>query len=215
MLERFTWYKQSGYRWEDAGLTVYIDPWEVTEAAGPADAIFLTHAHYDHYSPNDLERLRKPDTIFVAPRDIAAELSGNVIAVAPGDTAEAAGVKAQAVPAYNIVEGRLEAHPKANNWVGYVLTLGGRDCYHAGDTDRLPELEAVRASATFLPVGGDPFTMDPGEAAGLAKAISPDVAVPMHYGFEAGSQADAERFKAEAAPVPVEILTPERPFTRS
>lgn len=214
MLEGFTWYKQSGYRWAGNGLTVYIDPWDVPEGAEPGDAIFLTHAHYDHYSPEDLGRLRKEETVVVAPRDIAAELSGNVVAVAPGDTTEAVGVKAQVVPAYNIVEERLEAHPKANNWVGYVLELGGRSYYHAGDTDHVPELDEVRAGVAFLPVGGT-FTMDASEAAGLARAISPDLAVPMHYGFEIGSPADAERFKAEAAPVPVEILTPERPFTRS
>ncbi|HSM52527.1 MAG TPA: MBL fold metallo-hydrolase, partial [Thermoanaerobaculia bacterium] len=86
MLERFTWYKQSSYRWRDDDLVVYIDPWQVTGDPVPADVIFLTHAHYDHYSPDDLGRLRKEDTRIVAPHDIAAELTGNVQAVAPGDS---------------------------------------------------------------------------------------------------------------------------------
>lgn len=213
MLAGFTWFKQSGYRWTDGGLTVYIDPWDVPGEPEPADVIFITHAHSDHFSPDDLGRLAKKDTVIVAPRDVAADLSGNVVAVAPGDVAEGAGVKAQVVPAYNIVEERLEAHPKGNGWVGYILELGGTSYYHAGDTDHLPELEDVQASVAFLPIGGT-YTMEAREAAGLAKKISPDVAVPMHYGFVVGTPADAERFRGEAQPVKVEILTPEHPFEK-
>ena len=54
--------------------------------------------------------------------------------------------------------------------------------------------------------------MDPGEAAGLAKAINPKIAVPMHYGFVVGSPSDAERFAKEADPVNVQTLTPVHPF---
>jgi L-ascorbate metabolism protein UlaG (beta-lactamase superfamily) len=214
MLEHFTWYKQSGYRWRGDGLTVYIDPWELTGDPEPADVIFITHAHYDHYSPDDLGQIRKDTTPIVAPRDVAAELSGDVTAVGAGDTVEAAGVKAQVVPAYNIVPEREEAHPKANGWVGYILELGGATCYHAGDTDHLPELEDVRANLAFLPIGGT-YTMEPAEAGGLAKKIGPEIAVPMHYGFVVGSPSLAEEFRREAEPVTVEILQPERSFEQT
>jgi L-ascorbate metabolism protein UlaG (beta-lactamase superfamily) len=63
----------------------------------------------------------------------------------------------------------------------------------------------------MLPIGGT-YTMEVTEAAGLAKAISPQIAVPMHYGFVVGSASDGERFAKEADPVRVEILTPVRPF---
>jgi L-ascorbate metabolism protein UlaG (beta-lactamase superfamily) len=56
--------------------------------------------------------------------------------------------------------------------------------------------------------------MDPGEAAGLAKAIGPQIAVPMHYGFVVGSPSDADRFAKEADPVKVETLTPVHAFER-
>jgi L-ascorbate metabolism protein UlaG (beta-lactamase superfamily) len=210
MLERFTWFKQSSYLWKGDGLVVYIDPWGVTTDE-PADVIFITHAHYDHFSQEDIERVRDDGTKIVAPADVARELSGDVTPVGPGDTVEAAGVKAQVVPAYNLAEERLEMHPKANRWVGYIFTLGSNTYYHAGDTDHAPELSDVRADVAFLPIGGT-YTMDASEAAGLAKAIGPRVAVPMHYGFAVGTQADAERFVAEADPVRVERLTPENPF---
>ena len=212
MLEGFTWFKQAAYRWQGAGLTLYIDPWEVT-TDDPADLIVLTHAHFDHYSKPDLERLTSSTTVVVAPKDIAAELSGNVIAVAPGESLEAAGVHLETVPAYNVVEERLEAHPKANGWVGYLLSLGGHTYYHAGDTDHVPELDGLRADVAFLPVGGT-YTMTADEAAGLARAITPKLAVPMHYGFVVGTQADAGRFARAAAPVEVRTLSPVHPFER-
>ena len=212
MLEGFTWFKQAAYRWQGDGLTVYIDPWEVT-TTDVADLIVITHAHFDHFSPPDIEKVSGPRTVVVAPHDIARELSGNVTAVAPGEVLEAAGVHLETVPAYNVVEERLQAHPKANGWVGYLLTLGGHTYYHAGDTDRLPELERLRTEVAFLPIGGT-YTMDAVEAAGLARAMAPNLAVPMHYGFVVGSREDAEVFRAKAAPVEVSTLVPVHPFTQ-
>jgi L-ascorbate metabolism protein UlaG (beta-lactamase superfamily) len=215
MLERFSWYRQSAFGWSGDGRTIYIDPWDVPGDPAPGDVIFLTHAHDDHFSKDDVEKLRKDGTTIVAPRDVAAELSGDVRIVSPGDSGEAGGVRFQAVPAYNIVEGRTDNHPKANGWVGYLLELGGRTYYHAGDTDHLPELESLDPQVAFLPIGGAGFTMDAREAGALAKAMGPDLAVPMHYGgFFPGTapSSEGEVFRREADPVPVEIMIPEAPF---
>lgn len=213
MLERFTWFKQAAFRWDGDGLTVYVDPWGIRDEDPPADVVFITHAHFDHFSQEDLERVRKDGTRFLAPHDVARELSGAVTPVAPGDSLEVAGVRVQVVPAYNVAEDRLEFHPKANRWVGYVLELGGATYYHAGDTDHAPELSEVRADVAFLPIGGT-YTMDPVEAGGLARAISPQLAVPMHYGFVVGSPSDADRFREAADPVKVQALTPVHAFER-
>lgn len=215
MLEGLTWIKESTYRWVGEGLTVYVDVWGAREDPVPADVVFITHAHYDHFDRDDLSRILKDDTVMVAPRDVAAELSGDVIPVAPGETVEARGVKGETVPAYNIVEQRITAHPKEKGWVGYLLDLGGTTHYFSGDTDHLPELDQVRAEGAFVCVGGDPFVMNPQEAADLVKAIDPRFAVPNHYGWPVGSPANAEAFKKAADPVPVEILTPVVPFERT
>jgi len=210
MLDRFTWFKQAAYLWKGDGINVYIDPWDVT-TDDPADVLLITHAHEDHFSPADIEKVRKGGTKIAAPADVAREISGDVTPVKPGDAFELGGIKVQAVPAYNTAEERLEMHPKANQWVGYIITLGDHTYYHAGDTDHAPELSDVRADVAFLPIGGT-YTMEAVEAAGLAKAISPQIAVPMHYGFVVGRPSDADVFAKEADPVHVETLTPTNPF---
>ena len=212
MLDRFTWFRQSAFLYRGDGLTVYIDPWGVT-TDDKADVLFITHAHYDHFQPDEIEKVRKRDTKIFAPADVARELSGNVTPVKPGDAIDAGVLKAQAVPAYNTAEERLEMHPKKNNWVGYLITLGSNVYYHAGDTDHAPELSEIRADVAFLPIGGT-YTMEPPEAAELAKAIGPKIAVPMHFGFAVGSPSDADRFAKEADPIKVQILEPTNPFER-
>ena len=213
MLDRFTWFRQSAFRWTDGELVVYIDPWGTEADAVPADLILITHAHGDHLQPDEIERLRKDGSKLAAPHDVAAGLSGDVTPVAPGESHELAGVRFTTVPAYNTAEARLDFHPKANRWVGYVLELGGSTYYHAGDTDHAPELDAVKTDVAFLPIGGY-YTMEADEAAGLARSIAPQIAVPMHYGFVVGSPGDAERFRELADPVKVEVLTPTNPFER-
>ena len=213
MLERFTWFRQAAFRYEDDERTIYIDPWGTGDDQPPADLILITHAHFDHFQPEEIARLSKGGTKLVAPHDVAAELSGEVTSVAPGETHEVGGVRFTTVPAYNTVEERLEKHPKANRWVGYVIELPGGTYYHAGDTDHAPELDDVRTDVAFLPIGGT-YTMDVAQAAGLALSIAPRIAVPMHFGFVVGSAADGERFRAAADPVAVEILTPTNPFER-
>ncbi|HKW77691.1 MAG TPA: MBL fold metallo-hydrolase [Candidatus Limnocylindria bacterium] len=210
MLESFTWYKQSAFRFKSERLVVYIDPWGLKGDLPPADLILITHAHGDHFSKDDISRVRAPKTVYVAPADVAKEFTGNVRPVKPGDRIDAAGVKIEAVPAYNIDPARLQAHPQANNWVGYVIQLAGRTYYHAGDTDHLPELEKIRTDVAFLPIGNGGFVMTVEEAAALAKAMRPKLAVPMHFGFYpgVGVAADGERFKRAAEGVAVEVMRP-------
>lgn len=211
MLERFTWFRQAAMRYAGDGLTIYFDPWGTAEGDAPADVILITHAHFDHFQPHEIERLRTPDTKILAPVDVAKDLDGEVTPVVPGQTYEAAGVKVETVPAYNIAEERLDMHPKKNRWVGYLVELEGRTYYHAGDTDALPELETLATDVAMVPIGGT-YTMDWEEAAGLVKRMEPQLAVPMHYGFVVCSPSHGALFQKGAAPIPVEILEPTNPF---
>lgn len=88
-----------------------------------------------------------------------------------------------------------EFHPKQNAWVGYIVTLSdGTRVYHAGDTDRIPEMDEIDADIALLPVSGT-YVMTAEEAVAAANAIRPQVAIPMHYGEIVGEASDAETLK--------------------
>ena len=214
MLDGVTWFRQSAMRYAGDGLTVYLDPWGTAPDDVKADLILITHAHFDHLQPSEIQRLSTPGTKVVAPRDVAKELSGDVTPVSPGESHEIAGVRFETVPAYNVAEERLDMHPKANGWVGYVLELESVRYYHAGDTDALPELESLATDVAMVPIGGT-YTMDYREAAGFVKRMEPQIAVPMHYGFVVCSPSHGVLFKKEAQPVRVELLEPANPFEQT
>jgi L-ascorbate metabolism protein UlaG (beta-lactamase superfamily) len=211
MLEPFRWYKQSAIRWQGA-ITVHIDPWGIPAGEPTADLVLITHAHFDHFSAEDLDRVRAEGTVVVAPEDVAGQIrSGDVRAVRPGQTIEAKGLRIEAVPAYNVAPERRDFHPRDNNWVGYVVDLGGTRTYLAGDTDHIPEMREVRADLAFVPIGGT-YTMDVAEAAAAVKEMAPRVAVPYHFGFVVGSRRLGEEFVRAIAPIEGRVLEPVNPF---
>jgi len=202
--ENIHWLGQSSIRISGEKV-VYIDPWKIRKPE-KADVVLVTHAHFDHMSPDDIDRVRKPETVVIAPPDCAEKLGKEARPVLPGDTLTVEGVTVEAVPAYNT---NKDFHPPANRWVGYVITVGGKRIYHAGDTDFIPEMRNLRdIDVALLPVGGT-YTMTAREAAEAANTIEPKVAVPFHYGSVVGARSDAEKFK-ELCRVPAEILEQEK-----
>jgi len=201
MLDHTTWYGQSTLLFQN-GKRVWFDPWRLTAGVPLADIIFITHAHGDHLSSEDVERIRTQGTVLIGPPDCLEPLKGaNKRVVKPGDELQVEGFNVKVVPAYNLEK---PFHPKANNWVGYLVEIGGAVYYSAGDTDRIPELKAIKADVAFLPIGGT-YTMDAEEAAAATGDFSPKMAVPYHYGSVVGSDADAQRFQ-QLAKVPVTIM---------
>jgi len=202
MIENIHWLGHASFKITN-DKNIFIDPYEL-QTEDTADIILITHNHYDHCSAEDIEKIQGPKTVIIATADCAHQLSGKVKTIKPGDTLKQSGITVEAVPAYNP---RKAFHPKENNWVGYIITVGGKRIYHTGDSDAIPEMSSIEADIVLVPVGGT-YTMSAEEAAQVVNLIKPEYAVPMHYGTIIGSDADAQRF-ANLSHVPVKILKKE------
>jgi L-ascorbate metabolism protein UlaG (beta-lactamase superfamily) len=97
------------------------------------------------------------------------------------------------VPAYNVV--KTNYHPKGNKWVGYILTIDGVKIYHAGDTERIPEMQEFTCDIVMLPLG-QTYTMNSVEEAAEATLdVQAKIAIPIHYGMYEGTVEDAKKFQ--------------------
>lgn len=178
------------------GKLIYIDPYHIEKNYNDADMIFITHDHYDHYSEEDIDKIRKNNTIFIVPENLLNKLikkginDENIITLDPGDAENIDGIKVEAIHSYNIDK---PFHPKENNWLGYVIEIDGVRYYIAGDTDITEENKNIKCDVAFVPVGGK-YTMNFSEAAQLINIIKPKIAVPIHYGSVVGTKQDATDF---------------------
>lgn len=197
------WLGHASFRIAHEDKVIYIDPWKLENEPNDATFVLVSHSHYDHYSADDIAKVSEPDTKLIASADvIAREKAGE--AIMPGLMVEYEGVRINAVPAYNP---NKEFHPRANNWVGFVIEIGSKRIYYAGDTDITEEMKALKnIDVALLPVGGT-YTMDAAEAARAANHFKPKTAIPYHWGDIVGSRSDAEKF-AKSADCETKILTP-------
>jgi len=189
----------------DGSVTVYFDPFRISPGAG-ADLILITHDHYDHCSPEDVEKIRKKETTIVTDAASARKLKGDVRVVKAGDRLNVKGVEIEVHPSYNT---NKTFHPRKAGMLAFVVTLDGVRYYHAGDTDLIPEMEGLTVDVAFLPVSGT-YVMTAEEAVQAARRIKPKVAIPMHYAAIVGTEQDALAFRdALRGEMEVVVLTRE------
>lgn len=190
---------QNSIRIRSESDIIYIDPIGIVGEPHDADYILITHDHYDHFSPEDIEKLVKTGTILVVPSKMAGEVPddtlssvGSMIKVKPGECKKIKNLRFETVYAYNKL---TPFHPKKSGWVGYILILDGKRIYIAGDTDITPDIESVECNIALLPIGGT-YTMNALQAAQLANVLKPEIVIPTHYGSIIGKPEDAEIFKS-------------------
>lgn len=178
---------------------IYTDPFKVKKTYLDANIILITHSHYDHFSEEDIQKVKKENTKIVITSDLyerTIELGfkkENIFVVSPNQNIEIDKIKIKTIPAYNI---NKSFHLKENNWVGYLIEINEIIYYIAGDTDITKENIKVKCDVAFVPVGGT-YTMNGKEAAKLVNEIKPKIAVPVHYGCIVGTKEDAIEFKKE------------------
>lgn len=139
----------------DKEKIIYVDPFKIDNNYNDADMIFITHDHYDHYSEDDIDKVKKEGTIIIVPEELLTKLlvkgynKNDIVTVEPNKQYTLEGIKFETIPAYNT---NKQFHPKENGWVGYIIELAGNRYYIAGDTDITEENKKVKCDVAFVPV---------------------------------------------------------------
>ena len=168
------------------GFVIYMDPVRSSgnyDFLPKADLILVTHEHGDHLDISLIAELKKPGTLLFCNQNSLAKVSW-AMAMKDGDRQEINNIVIEAVPAYNIVNESSPGHPYHPKGVGigYILTIGGKRFYVAGDTENTPEMKSLRnIDVAFLPMNL-PYTMTPAMVADAALAFKPKILYPYHFG---------------------------------
>lgn len=175
---------------------IYFDPLKVEESHD-ADLILITHSHWDHFSKEDILKIKKESTKIIGPKDSKEEIltlgfsEDNIYIVEPKEELSLYGVIIKTVPAYNKTK---TFHPKENKWLGYVVKIEDTIYYVMGDTDALEENKSINCDVLCIPIGGT-YTMNATEAAEFTNILNPKKVIPIHYGLVVGTEYDLDTFK--------------------
>ena len=193
---KLTYHGQSTVTIETNGHHLVIDPFfsgNDKATTNPddvkADFILLTHAHADHML--DAERIAKATgATIIATHELATYLSFKGLNVHPmnlGGQFEFSFGKVKMTQAFHsssIIDEEKQTITYMGMPAGFLLTIEGKEIYHAGDTALFGDLALYGAhheiDLAFLPIG-DNFTMGPDDALIAADMLQAKAVVPIHY----------------------------------
>jgi len=183
------------------GKTIYVDPTGGEKAFSKfskPDLILITDTHGDHLNNETLQAVESNKATFVVPQAVAdrfpADLAKSVIILGNGDTQEVMGISIEAIPMYNLPESDDAFHKKGHG-NGYVLTMGGKRIYLAGDTEDIPEMRTLKDIDVAFVCMNLPYTMDIHQASSAVLEFNPKIVYPYHFRGQ-GGLSDVEKFKA-------------------
>lgn len=153
---RITKFGHACVRIEHDGTTVVLDPGMFTdvEAVDGADAVLITHEHFDHMVVDHLRATDAPiftiAAVETAIRGEAPDVAERVTVIAPGDSFDVG------LPVRAVGEMHAVIHPEFPRIFnsGYVVDAGGTKVYHPGDALTEPgeavDVLLVPSSAPWL-----------------------------------------------------------------
>ena len=181
------WLKHAAFKIKtESGTIIYLDPFKVPKGEEKADIIISSHDHGDHFDEESINNILKDSTLVLGPISISEVLDkykGKGLKLY--EPFKVDDIQIEFIPAYNIKRKRESGepfHPKERIWAGTILEIEGKKIYHAGDTERIPEMKELASrniDVAMLPCGGM-YTMDFEESTDVAVDIKAKIVIPMH-----------------------------------
>lgn len=186
-----TWHGHSALALDVDGSRVLIDPFftdnpvAVTTADQmAADYILVTHGHGDHVG-DALEIAKRSGALVIANFEICNWFVAN-----GHENVHAQHIGGGYQHPFGHVKLTIAFHGSAmpdgsygGMAGGFLLTVGGKKIYVAGDTALYSDMQLIGRGGldlAFVPIG-DNFTMDPDDALQAVKFLGSEVVVPYHY----------------------------------
>ena len=169
---------------EFENIKLAIDPYRLKTDFHDVDFIFITHEHFDHFSMDDIKKIKVESTTFIFPKSMKEKVKDikNAILMDVNETKEVKyngnKMRIKTIPAYNL---NKRFHQKARDWVGFLINIDGIKFYYTGDSDFIDEMKDIQTDFLFLPVCGE-YVMNVNEAINLCNEIKPEYAIPINYG---------------------------------
>jgi L-ascorbate metabolism protein UlaG (beta-lactamase superfamily) len=209
---KITYHGHSCFEIEHGKHRILIDPFLTGNPVAKAkpeelnvDFILVTHGHGDHVGDTVAIAKRTGATV-IAPHELSVWLSWQGVkthgmAVGGGYRFEFGHVKMT-----HALHGSGFELPEQQRIVylgspsGYLLTLGDKRIYHAGDTGLFSDMKLISRGQpidlAMLPIG-DNYTMGPEDALLAAEWLHAKHVVPMHYNTFPVIEQDARAFVQE------------------
>ncbi|MBB2946029.1 L-ascorbate metabolism protein UlaG (beta-lactamase superfamily) [Actinoplanes lutulentus] len=179
---RVTKFTHSCLRLEGAGVLV-VDPGVFSEesALDGADAVLITHEHFDHLDVDAVTAAvsRRPDLRIFAHEAVLPLLdsvAASTTAVASGEEFEAAGFRVRAYGGQHAI-----IHPYVPVFanLGFLIDDGAANVYHPGDSFTLPD--GVEVETLFAPMNAPWATI--AESLEFIRSARPGRAFALHDGL--------------------------------
>ena len=208
----FNYYGHSCFQLDDGNYKLLFDPFltanpaaTITSEEVEADYVLITHAHGDHIG-DGYEIVKRTDATAIGTpevMDIGDDV--NTIGMNVGGTLYLPFGWVRMVPAIHSsgIAGGVA--------VGYVVKIGGKIVYYAGDTCLFSDMKLIgerdRIDYAILPIG-DHYTMGIEDAARAVEFLGARNVIPVHYNTWALIKQDPEEFKALVRRAKVHIVEP-------
>lgn len=210
---KFNYYGHACFQLDDGKYKILFDPFlsgNPQAAIKPddveADYIFVTHAHGDHIG-DAYEILERTGATAVGIPEVTDFVGEEVktINMNLGGTLQLPFGYARMVPAVH------SAGVPGGIACGYVVSIGGKIIYFAGDTCLFSDMKLIgerdAIDYAILPIGGH-YTMDTYDAAKAVEFLGAKNAIPVHYNTWQPITQNPEEFKNLVKSAQVHIVKP-------